>query len=338
MSAVEKRDAESKDLVLSSRQRSLLSEMDSATREIACQMLSLHVAVNKLGTQAAYQMGAFVDKLTSDDGQHDQQSVRQVAAFLNVDESLLYSYRALVKQFDLETVVEWSTKPMSDNTLISLSHWIALTRVKGEAEQRRLLNRVIKESLSARELHDLIRSGEVATRRTAAAGAGRKPRTPTSLGGGLQTYFGVLQRAANLHPVIQESVFARTPDMTEEDVNPVLVTRLQALEALLQREEEAVKQDRKSVQQMLARAQQLLAAKDEGVPAAEATVADAGGKKSDDKATDKKAGKKAADKHADNKTGKKPTGNKAGNKAGKPAGKKAGNKAGKKAQKEPVPA
>ena len=242
-------------LALTAQQKRQLAEMPPENQEVALRMLQLTAAVNDVAIKAAYNLGLLVERLTDDD-----QSVPQVAAFLNVDPNKLYAYRAVVKEFELETVLSWSSKPMASGNLMTTAHWIALARISGTEQRNRMLNRIIKESLSARDVEQLIKTGEFARRRNASAGAGRKPGVPSTLAGALQKFMLLHQTTVNFSPVMNESVFASIDSLTPDDVSPVLVTRLEVIDNLLAREVEALTNDRASVQRLLQKAKSCLAA------------------------------------------------------------------------------
>lgn len=215
-----------------------------------------------------YNMGSRIADVLSDVAKYGSGAVAQLAAYLPIPgstqkskETLLRNLKTFSDKFTKEYVQEWSVKPMADGRFLELSHWLQLMKVQEKKDQEKMLNRIMKQSLSANDLEKEIRAGIVKTSNSRQGG--RKPKTPSSAIAGLQATFTMAQKLNNYVEVFDEKVAQAINDMDEDDVTEALAANLaKTVEVLGRTAEEAVEMKEKA-EGCLDRVKEVLEAKAE---------------------------------------------------------------------------
>ena len=262
------------------------NKMKPATQEVAKQF------EEKLGKGATaivlvqYDMGARVAEIVEDEGEYGSGAVKQLAEYLSIPggETMLYGMMNFSRTFDKDYVKTNTLRPMTNSHFLSLQHWLQLMKISDEGKRDKMLERVLKESISANDLEKEIRSGAAGATKNARQG-GRKPKTPSSPILGLQTTFQLANKFIRWEEVAEKSVFDRLDEMEPDKVNENLVKKTKETLAMVENTIEKATEMKGRLESNVERLEQVLSKKAESA-ADEYDEEAASGKK--------KAGKKAA--------------------------------------------
>ncbi len=179
-----------------------------------------------------YNMGAQLKDVVASEEKYGTGAVKQLATYLSIPggAATLYSIMNFASAFDKEYVKTQTMRPMSNGGYLSLMHWIHLTKLSDEGKRTKLLERVLKESMSTGDLEREIQAGAAGALKNKRQG-GRKPKTPTSPVVGLQATTQLANKFNNWQAVAIKSVFE-----VLEEIEPDKVT-----DALLAKAEESLK-------------------------------------------------------------------------------------------------
>jgi hypothetical protein len=131
-----------------------------------------------VGTQ--YDNGAMIREALANEGKYGSAAVEQLSQYLRLEQKDLTVLRDMVEAFpDKNFVLTNSSRTMSDGGRITMTHWLALSRLSEPKAQKAMLDRVFAESLTAKDLILEIQAGAGGASKSIRAG-GRKPKVPSN--------------------------------------------------------------------------------------------------------------------------------------------------------------
>lgn len=281
------------------------NKMKPATQEVAKQF------EEKLGKGATaivlvqYDMGARVADIVEDENEYGSGAVKQLAEYLSIPggETMLYGMMNLARTFDKEYVKTNTLRPMTNSHYMSLQHWLQLMKISEEAKRDKMLERILRESMSANDLEKEIRSGAAGTTKNARQG-GRKPKTPSSPILGLQTTFQLANKFIRWEEVADKSVFDRLDEIEPDKVNENLVKKTKETLAMVETTIEKATEMKGRLETNVERLEEVMSKKAEAAADEYDEDAESGKKKAGKKAA--KPATKASKNGKPDKTGKAP--------------------------------
>jgi hypothetical protein len=225
-------------------------EMTPATQEVARRWGGLLSKGAGVMVRVHYMIGSEIPQILADEAKYGSGAVKQLAEYHNIPggATTLYKLRNFAQEFTIEFVDEWTSRPMANGRHMEVSHWFEIMKLRDRAAQEKMLERVIKHSLSAKELEREVRSGEAGKTKNARHG-GRLPTVPTNPVVGLQKAFDLAQRFNNYEAAAEEAVFGTIKELEPDRITEGLLEKLQ--------------QVREEVQEMLDRAKRMVSLIDE---------------------------------------------------------------------------
>lgn len=204
----------------------LLSRMTDQGRELATKLDTMIGDQARGNIMTWWLMGSRLAGAHASESEYGSGYIRQLAEYLNPPggATTLYALINFSKAFGRDFVKDNSSKLMSDGRPLELQHWLVLTQVDKADDRVKLLERVLKDCLSARELDREIAAGAARVRNI--RHGGRKPQTPTSAVAGLQTLYQISNKLGNLESVVESSIFKKIKEMSDSQVSENLLTRL----------------------------------------------------------------------------------------------------------------
>lgn len=186
-----------------------------------------------------YDVGIIIRDVIAGEAAHGQKAVEQLAAYNNIAPKNLYALRDWVSTFEKDFVQEWSGKPFADGSgYMTESHWLALRQIETEKGRLRMLDRVIRDGLTANQLEIEIKSGAGGKTKNVRTG-GRKPSTPTSPLAGLQKFQGLAISLTNYSETVEQGVYEALENLEPADVTDTHLKRAQeTLDAVTKAAEE----------------------------------------------------------------------------------------------------
>jgi len=205
---------------------SIYKKMSPALQEVA------KTFEEKLGKGATaivvimYDMGSRLKEVVDDEGTYGSGAVKQLADYHGIPggETMLYGMMNLSKAFDKEYVKTNSLRPMANGHYMTLGHWLHLMKIQDDTKREKMLERVLRESISANDLEKEIRAGAAGGTKNARQG-GRKPKAPSSPIMGLQKTFELANKFVRWDDVAQTAVFDNIDEMEPDKVTDNLLAK-----------------------------------------------------------------------------------------------------------------
>ncbi len=256
--------------VITKERQAIFKKMPKALQEVALDFAE-RLAKGAMGVIIIqYNMGATIGEVLANERAYGSEAAKQLGDYLGLTngETLLYNLRNFAATFKAEFVKQQSARHMADGQHLSLSHWIALTKVDDPKDQLKWLEEVFRRSLSANALELEIKSGGTSTRNVRQGG--RKPQVPTSAIAGLQKMFQQAQQLNRYSEVAVKSVFDKIDDMEPDKVTDVLLERLEKTRETLHDTAEGASGAVERLDENIERVKRVLEEKEEAAKAAEA--------------------------------------------------------------------
>jgi hypothetical protein len=284
---------------LQAKQQKNFEAMTPELQKVATAFDSKVKAAAKGAILIAYDMGVKLKEVIAKEASYGTNAVEQLAVHMGATWSAtkLYSYRDFAVQYpkreDVQKLVE---AKLSGGGHVTVSHCLAIGKVKDIKTRRQLWKKVFDEGLSSEALKAEIQAKhETRNERQ----GGRKPSRPTSVIGGAQEIAKMTNRLNNKFEVWNDAVIQEVMSKPAEEMTPALLEKLHEAEAAMETAENNLMTYRPKLQKALDRAEKL-SEKAEAKAAKEEEKASkkkaAGKKKVVKKAAKKKVAKKAAKK------------------------------------------
>ena len=281
---------------LQAKQQKNFAAMTPELQKVANTFDSKVKAAAKGAILIAYDMGVKLKEVITREASYGTNAVEQLAIHLGGSWSAtkLYAYRDFAVQFpkreDIEKLV---AAKLSGGGHVTVSHCLAIGKVKEVKVRRQLWKKVFDEGLSAESLKaDIQAKHETRNERQ----GGRKPSRPTSVIGGAQEMAKMTNRLNNKFEIWDQAVIQEVMNKPAEEMTPALLEKLHEAEAAMETAEINLMQYRPKLQKALDRAEKL-AEKAEAAAtkekAAQTKAATGSGKKAAKKKVAKKVKKKA---------------------------------------------
>ena len=169
-----------------------------------------------------HRIGTQLKTVVEDEATYGSKAVDQLAAYMGYSNNTkLYGIMQFAEVIDRETVKTKAAVPMSNGQLMSLQHWINLSRVHEDKKRDKLIERVLKESLSALDIEAEVRATSAGKN---ARSGGRKPVVSSNPVVGLQKIYKLDNTLARFAEVTG-GIFDQLDEMTAELVNDNMIEK-----------------------------------------------------------------------------------------------------------------
>lgn len=265
--------------------------MTKAGRELADGLVEL-VRKGQTGTvRVAHTMGCRLVEAfkTKNESTYGTAYADQLAVFMSLDggTTTLYALQNFAKTFTREFVDEWSNKQMSNGKYMDTAHWLRLAQIDDKEQQQRMLERVVEEGLSSRNLEREIRGGTAGKTKNTRQG-GRNPQIPSSPVGGLQKAFEITKKLNRYEVLMAKHVFDKIDSMEPDKVNASVKERIEACLVEANKAKERIGDMVDRLEGNLKRVDKVLASKKEEAKAAKKDKGSSNGQAEDGKKKKKK--------------------------------------------------
>lgn len=236
-----------------------LKAMTAETRKISEQIATKVSTVEAGRVLGAYNIGALLLPIKSNERDYGSNAVQQLADYHNISggADALYRLMTFAETFDKEFVMAETRKPMANGTHMTVSHWVMLTRLSERSKVDKMLKRIFAESMSASDLEVEIRSGAAGSTKNVRAG-GRKPNVPTNPVVGLQRTISLAVKFTRWDEWAAQSVCSAIDKMPADSVTEALQEKLEATLASVQEANTTAESMVKTLQANLARVKNVL--------------------------------------------------------------------------------
>lgn len=206
------------------QRQNLFKQMTPDTQQIVTDYQGRIAKANTGTVIMQYDLGAHVAQMIQEEAKFGSGAVKLVAAYLGSDEALMYNLRQFAAEFDRDYVRTLSGREMGNGKMLSVGHWFQVMKLKDKDDQKKILEKVFKQSLTVGDLELEVRTtGKTKNARS----GGRKAKVPSSAIIGLQKSWQLLNAFNNYEDqVMEKSVLTAIDKMGEEDVTDALLEKL----------------------------------------------------------------------------------------------------------------
>jgi len=129
-------------------------DMLPATQELAKEIEQKLRHAELVSTLANYDIGKRIAEAVQREGDFGARAIEQIARFVAIPGGTrrLYELRQLVKMFTRHFVKDQASRTLDNGRPFSLDHFLVLMTVRSKREQERLIEKVRREGLTARQL------------------------------------------------------------------------------------------------------------------------------------------------------------------------------------------
>jgi hypothetical protein len=228
----------------------LLQQMTPATRHIAQCVESTLAAENHQGLLARHDIGVRLNQAVNEKATYGLQAVQQIARYLGMGADRLYKLCAYAESYSREHLEELAARAMNSGARLTYNHLTTLLVLETAEERLSLIERILHESLSVRDLRALIRQqSEVPT-----VPSGKKKSILQSL----EQMVRKGQSLINGFSDWQASIFNEIDRPDRCSINPLVRNRLIEAQIMLDELSAEIPNVRNRLAQNLARVDQLL--------------------------------------------------------------------------------
>jgi hypothetical protein len=199
--------------------------MTPATQEVAQEIDGKMTKASQGVVMMQYDIGARIRSVIAEEAEYGSGAVKQLAEYLNIPggETTLYNLRNFSETFDRDFVKETSARQMANGQHLTVKHWFQLMKVKEQKKIGTIVERVLKESISAEDLENEIRAtGSGKNTRS----GGRKPKVPSNPLVGLRKALTLAQTFSRYEEAAIPSVFDAIDELDAERVDDKMLTTL----------------------------------------------------------------------------------------------------------------
>jgi hypothetical protein len=209
-------------------------------------------------------MGVRITSVIEGESKYGTNAVEQLAAYLGKSWSptKLYSYRDLASEYTKDRIAQLAKAKLADGGHVTVSHCLAIIKVKSKAERKKLWSRVFDEGLSSLSLQTEIAASLAEKKNN--RGGGRKPSKPTSIMGGAQEIAKMVTRISNKVPVWQ-AVIAEAMEKSSSEVTEAMGIKFHEAKAALETAENDLMNLGPKVQEAMDRIDKILEQKKKDV-------------------------------------------------------------------------
>lgn len=243
--------------IVMSRERSLLwRSMSPATQKVAEELQDRLRAGAQGVVLIYYDIGKRVAEVCANEATYGSGAVAQLAAWLNIrgGAATLYSIKNFAERFDRDYVRQVCSQPMANGEYLTLAHWLRLSTVENPRIQEKLLQKTLRESLSAQSLEMEIRALG-ANRLSNRKGPGRPVSVPSNPMVGLYKLESTAHTFVNLLPAIVKGAVEPLEAAEPDSLNEAVLQRLRETDTRLSEVIEQASQMRQRIEALLRKAQ-----------------------------------------------------------------------------------
>jgi hypothetical protein len=240
---------------LSAQRQEVYEQMPESLREIAVQMQREFTTGTRKIVHHFHRIGTLVDSVLTDASNHyGAKALEKLEIFLNVRGATLRDYRSFARAFpDINYVVEQQNKLTASGLSLSVYHWVYAARLDDPREQKAVIEKAVREGMTANELLEYV-SG-VEDRTTGSSTAGRSPKPPTTPVAGVTRIGKLAQKLNNyITDVADDYIFDPlshlSPDVVTSALSDTLVEARDKLVAMLESSQAALKSLNKSLERV----------------------------------------------------------------------------------------
>ena len=194
--------------------RKIVASMPRALASLRSRTISRYVVESRAIIRNRYELGCLVVEIEADPAEYGKGAVALLAGSLDLPLSFFYDAALVTKVFTLAEVEDLAGRRLPNSDCLQYEHLLAVARVADGAERAALLDRLLTNPLSVRELVATIRAKGLRLR-SAGRGRGRKPRRPRSPLAAAEDLINSTQRFSQLVELVAQ------PLCDEIDVMPV---------------------------------------------------------------------------------------------------------------------
>lgn len=218
-----------------------LKEMSEPLTEIYKDLSKKMSVLAKTDIMARYEIGERIDTVLQSPDKYGQNAARQLAAGLQVSESLLYGFRQLTHTWSRDEVAELLEKRNAVGGSITFGHLTALMTIKKSSARVKMLGKWERECLGVRDLAAAIQ--ELMGRNPADKPAIR-PKSPKA---GLASASKVLSNLRSTHEFLGDSVFDNIDNEPTKYADKTMIKNLEGLDAAMQEASANLATDRRKL-------------------------------------------------------------------------------------------
>jgi hypothetical protein len=240
---------------LSAQRQEVYEQMPETLREIAVQMQREFTTGTRKIVHHFHRIGTLVDAVLTDASNHyGAKALEKLEIFLNVRSATLRDYRSFARAFpDINYVLEQQQKLTASGLSLSVYHWIYASRLDDPREQKAVIDKAVRDGMTANELLEFV-SG-IEAKQAGSSTAGRSPKPPTTPVAGV-TRIGKLAQKLNNYIIdiaddyIFDPLSHLSPDVVTAALSGTLVEARDRLMAMLESSQEALKSLNKSLERV----------------------------------------------------------------------------------------
>lgn len=146
-----------KDVVPMSKTRvEIKKHMKGQTLKVADKVLSILVKGYSQEVLRVYDVGEILADVRQNRGavygDDGEVSIRQIAAYVGLQEKTAGTYVAIAQTFDRDFVEAWSAKPMPTGGTLRVTHWAVLSQLVKEKDRGDLLKKAVEKGMTVDEV------------------------------------------------------------------------------------------------------------------------------------------------------------------------------------------
>jgi len=203
----------------------LFNKMTEPTKALAKEWEKSLGAASAANMKVLYEIGAQVIQVAENESEYGSDAISQLAAYHNIPggRTTLYNLRSVVTTFERDFVLTNSRRAFANGTgYMESAHWIQLAKIADEQTRNAMIERVIDESMSSRDLEREIQVGLGGKTKNVRKG-GRKPKAPSSPIIGLRRTFELGNKFTRWGDVTEKAVFDPLTEMDEDKISDGLL-------------------------------------------------------------------------------------------------------------------
>lgn len=279
---------------LSKERKAVFDEMTPALQKVAKELDKQMDREARGNLLLNYDQGLMIRQVIEDEAEYGSNAVEQLAQFHGRNASELYDLRNITLTWTREEVEEIASETMESGRRLTVMHLRLLNTLKNKRTRDAMQNRVLKESMSARDLANEVKASG-GDRHTHHGQGGRKPSAPKSPLAGVQQIIKAAKGFTNRKEVWEPSVFDELDEIDSDKLTEDVLAQLTEADEVMTAMEQSVMSVHERVRKNKERAERAVQEKQassETAPAGKTTKKKSSKKKVAKKTTKKKSSKK----------------------------------------------
>jgi len=214
------------------QQQEIYKSMTPALQQVANYVLTKKKQETLGVVRICYQIGEKINDVATNKDSYGEETaaIRKLADYTATAREMLYHYRTVVRAYpnwqDLEELIK---TPMKDGNVLTITHMITVCQLAKVADRKKMLKRIINESLTANETR-IEANANYDAKKTSSGG--RRPGKPTSPQAGYQQMRNEAQKINNRFKQTWNEIFDEVDEAEPDKLDPALAKKCQ--EALSQ--------------------------------------------------------------------------------------------------------